>query len=277
MTALVAAAAAALAGAAVVEFVLMARGRERHRGIGVRRAAVGGGRLALARKTALPVPEDLGARIEAARLGAAVDVPAVMWAKVLLAAVAGGLALAPASLAPSGPSVLLLLAFPVAGFLGPDAWLAWRSRRFQVMVLAEVPDVADRLCLAVSAGLAPVRATALACRAGNGPLSGDLAAAADAALAGVPLVEALERVVVRCPVPEVRSLVAALLRSQGQGTDIAPFLDDLARGARRRQSLVLRDRAQKAGPKIQLAVALLLVPAAMALIAAALVSGLFSA
>ncbi|MFM9126797.1 MAG: hypothetical protein ACKOTA_04405, partial [Solirubrobacterales bacterium] len=43
------------------------------------------------------------------------------------------------------------------------------------------------LCLAVTAGLAPVRATALACRAGSGPLSGELAAAADAALAGVPL------------------------------------------------------------------------------------------
>ena len=93
----------------------------------------------------------------------------------------------------------------------------------------------------------------------------------------MPLARALERVVRRCPVPEVRSLAAALVRSQEQGTDIAPFLDEVARGARRRRSLVLRDRAQKAAPKIQLAVALLLVPAAMALVAAALVSGLFSA
>ncbi|MFM9164874.1 MAG: type II secretion system F family protein [Solirubrobacterales bacterium] len=274
MTALVAAAAAAVAGAAAVELVLMAGGRRR--GLGIRRVAAGG-RLALARKAALPVPEDLRARIAAARLGPAVDVRAVMGAKVLLAAAAGALALAPASLSSSGPAVLLLLGLPVAGFLAPDAWLAWRSRRTQAIVLAEVPDVADRLCLAVTAGLAPVRATALACRAGSGPLSGELAAAADAALAGVPLAEALGRVALRCPVPEVRSLVAALLRSQGQGTDIAPFLDDLAGAARRRQSLVLRDRAQKAGPKIQLAVALLLVPAAMALIASALASGLFSA
>ena len=274
MTALVAAAAASLAGVAAVELALMAGGR--HRVLGVRRVAIGG-RLALARKTALPVPEDLGARIEAARLGPSVDVRTVMGAKVLLALAAGALALAPASLSSSGPAVLLLLGLPVAGFLGPDAWLAWRSRRTQVIVLSEVADVADRLCLAVTAGLAPVRATALACRAGSGPLSCELAAAADAALAGVPLAKALARVAARCPVPEVRSLVAALVRSQEQGTDIAPFLDDLARGARRRRSLVLRDRAQKAGPKIQLAVALLLVPAAMALIAAALTSGLFSA
>lgn len=275
MTALAAGVAAALGGAAAVELTLIIRGRRRGRGVA--RKGIAGSPIAFARRAALPVPEDLGARIGAARLRSGVDVTAVMGMKVLLAAAMGALALAPASLSASGPAVLLLLALPVAGFLSPDAWLAWRSRRVQAAVLAELPDVADRLHLAVTAGLPPVRAAAVACGAGRGPLSGEIAAAAGAAGAGMPLAGALERVVVRCPGPEVRSLVAALLRSQEQGTDIAPFLDDLAREARRRQSLALRDRAQKAGPKIQLAVALLLVPAAMALIAAALTSGLFSA
>jgi tight adherence protein C len=275
MTALAAAAAAAAAGAAVTEFLLI---------VGRRGRAPGAGRLIRmarwlpsVRPAGMPVPDDLRARIEAARLGPGVDVRLVMGAKLLLAAGAGVVAFALASLSPGGTAVLLLLALPAAAFLIPDAILGWRSRRIQSGVLAEVPDVADRLHLVVSGGLGPVRAIAVACGPGSGPLSRELAAASDAAQAGVPFASALQRVVGRCPVPEVRSLVAALLRSQEQGTDIAGFLDELARDARRRQALALRDRAQKAGPKIQLAVALLLVPAAMALIASALASGLFSA
>ena len=181
MTALVAAVAAALAGVAAVElFQVRARRPRRRRG---RRSPAGKRWLALARRTGLPVPDDLSALIESARLGHRLDVRAVLGAKVLLAVAAGALALAPASLSPSGPAVLLLLALPVGGFLLPDAWLAWRARRNQAAVLEEVPDVADRLHLAVSAGLAPVRAAAVACGAGGGPLSGELSAAADAAQA----------------------------------------------------------------------------------------------
>ncbi len=275
MTVLVAAAAAATAGAAAVEFLLMVPRGGRTAGSG--RFARMAGRLSLARPAGLPAPDDLRTRIDSARLGPGVDVRQVMGVKVLLATGAGAAAFALASLSLAGPAVLLLLALPVAGFLLPDAWLAWRARRVRAGVLSEVPDVADRLHLVVSGGLGPVRAIAVACGSGAGPLSGELAAAADAAQAGVPLARALERHVDRCPVPEVRSLAAALVRSQEQGTDIAAFLEDLSRDARRRQAVRLRDRAQKAGPKIQLAVALLLVPAAMALIAAALASGLFSA
>lgn len=275
MTALAAAAAAAAAGVAAAELLLVLGTGGRTPGAGrfIRLAR----RLPSVRPAGMPVPDDLRARIEAARLGPGVDVRLVMGAKLLLAAGAGAAAFAIASLSPGGNAVLLLLALPAAAFLVPDAVLGWRSRRIQSGVLAEVPDVADRLHLVVSGGMGPVRAIAVACGPGSGPLSRELAAASDAAQAGVPLARALHRVVRRCPVPEVRSLVAALIRSQEQGTDIAGFLEDLARDARRRQALRLRDRAQKAGPKIQLAVALLLVPAAMALIAAALASGLFSA
>ena len=70
------------------------------------------------------------------------------------------------------------------------------------------------------------------------------------------------------------TLVAAIARSERHGAPLAPALQSLATEARAEQSRRLRDRAARAAPKIQLVVALVLVPAVMLLVAAVLVQGL---
>lgn len=219
-------------------------------------------------------PDDLQARLDAAQLPGDIDASALMALKVGLAVCAGATAFVAASLEAFVAAPLVLLAAPVCGFLLPDLILRRRARRIGREVAAEVPELADRLHLAISAGLAPLAAAAIAGGASEGTLSRELSRAAATACAGEPLAGALERLVRRCPAPGARSIAAALLRSQEQGTDIAPALLAIAESARRDASLRLRDRAQRASPKIQLVVALLLVPAAMCLIAAALISGL---
>ena len=268
-------AAGVLAAPALLQAAGLLRGALRR---SARRPAGGPARhlLLAARRLARVHPEDLQAKVDAAQLPRDLDSAALMGIKVSLAAATGGLLFVAASVSPLPAGSFLLLVAPPAAFLVPDALLARRARRVQAAVAAEIPELADRLHLAVCAGLPPVRAIAVAARQGPGPLSRELAAAASAAQAGVQLSRALDRVTRRCPVPEVRSIAAALIRSQRQGSDIAPLLLDVSRSARRRSSLDIRDRAQKAAPKIQLAVALLLVPAAMALIGSALLSGLFS-
>lgn len=223
------------------------------------------------------LPDDLQAKVDAAHLPPGLDGRALIGLKLSLAAVAATLAFIAASLSvlPAAPVFMLLL--PTAGFLAPDLVLGRRARRISREAVAEVPDFADRLHLAVSAGLPPLSAAAIASERRAGLFSREVAVAVAAAQAGLPFAASLERLVRRCPGPEVRSIAAALRRSQEQGTDIAPVLLDISESARREASLRLRDRAQRAAPKIQLAVALLLVPAAMALIAAALLSGLFKA
>lgn len=230
---------------------------------------------AAARRFARVPPDDLRARVDAAHLPGPVDAGVVMGAKLVIALGLAGTVVIADSLGSLPAAPLLMVVAPVAGFLFPDLVLGRRARRIASRIRAEVPELADRLHLAVSAGLAPLRAAAVAAAPGQGPLSRELAIAAACARSGVPFDAALDRFMRRCPSADARAMAAALLRSQHQGSDIAPVLLAIAEASRREASLRLRDRAQRAAPKIQLAVALLLVPAAMALIAAALVSGLF--
>lgn len=225
-------------------------------------------------RVAPPAPPGLAERLAAAGAPASVGPGEVMAMKLGLAA-AAPLALLPVTgAAPGRLSTLLLLAAPVAGFLAPDLAIARRARRRAAALRAEAPDVLDRLRLAVEAGLSPGLALERAAAHGRGPLSAELRGLGAAVACGAPRGAALERLRRRCPVPEVRALAAALTRADRHGAPLGPQLAALAAGARAERARRVRSRAQRAAPKIQLVVALLLVPAALLLIAAGLLAGL---
>ncbi len=69
-------------------------------------------------------------------------------------------------------------------------------------------------------------------------------------------------------------LVAALERTERHGAPLGPALAALAADARARRAQRLRERAARAAPKIQLVVALLLVPAVMLVVGAAMAGAL---
>ena len=108
----------------------------------------------------------------------------------------------------------------------------------------------------------------------HGVLAGELAAAAARIELGAPRDAALGELVARCPAAGVATLTAAIARSDRHGAPLAPALEALAAEARAEQARRLRDAAARAAPKIQLVVALVLVPAVMLLIGAVLVRGL---
>jgi tight adherence protein C len=91
---------------------------------------------------------------------------------------------------------------------------------------------------------------------------------------GVPLERALAGLADRAPLPEVRALIAALERARRHGAPLAETLAAQARDARFALARRIREEAARAGPKIQLVVALLLVPSVLLLVAAALASAL---
>ena len=72
----------------------------------------------------------------------------------------------------------------------------------------------------------------------------------------------------------VALLVSAMGRADRHGVALGPALSALAADARARRAQALRERAARAAPKIQLVVALLLVPSAMLVVGAALAGGL---
>jgi len=266
--ALLAAVAAATGAVALAEGLAVAAGRRRSGGRGRRARAL----PAAVRLRPPAAPADLGARIEAAGSEAAVG--DLMVLKCLLAGLALAAALAAVAGAPSGVGSLVVVAAPAAGFLAPDAALASRARRRARALRAEAPDVLDRMRLAVEAGLGPARAVEAAGSHGRGPLAAELRALAGAAELGVPRAQALARLRRRCPLPEVEALAAALARADRHGTPLGPALAALAAAARAERARQVHERAQRAAPKIQLVVALLLVPAALLAVAAGLLAGL---
>ena len=227
---------------------------------------------ALGRRLGAPASAaGVDARVRAAGTPFGWTVPEVMAAKAG-AALAGGLAGLPlASLAPGRLGIVVLAGSPVAGFLAPDLALRRRAARRAASIALELPDVAELLRVAVQAGLPPTRALAEVGRRHPGLLARELAAAADRMSLGVAQDEALEHLAMRAPVAGVTALTAALRRAAAHGAPLDASLDAIAADARAERARRVRDRAARAAPKIQLIVALLLVPAVLLLIAAALV------
>jgi tight adherence protein C len=217
-------------------------------------------------------PADLASRLEAA--GApmtAAEVGAVKWGAAVAAAVA---ALPLATLLPGRLGPVAIAIAPAGAFLAPDLWLARRTRRRRAAMAVELADVLDLLHVAVAAGLTPMRALDEVGRRRSGPLAGELRAAATRAALGVPRADALARLTRRCPLEGVTALTAAIVRAERHGAPLAPALIALAADARAQRAQRLRERAGRAAPKIQLVVALLLVPAVMLLVGACLAAAL---
>jgi tight adherence protein C len=210
----------------------------------------------------------LAARIAAAGLDAGVqDVMAVKAGLALLGAL---IALPLAQASPGRLGLTVMAAAPGAGFFTPDAWLRRRTRIRRRAIEAELADVLDLLRVAVASGLAPRRALAEVGRRRAGALAAELRRAAGRTALGVPSERALAELEARCPADGIAALVAALRRADRHGAPLASALAALAADARARQAQRTAEAAARAAPKIQLVVALLLVPAVMLLIAAAL-------
>lgn len=229
------------------------------------------GRGAVGRRGA---PADLEQRIAAAGRPGGLGPREIMAAKVAGAVAAAGLGVPFGVLAPGRLGALIVAAAPVAGFLGPDLWLRRRAAGRARRVRRELPALLDLLRVSVAAGSSLAAALAEVGERAGGPLAAEWRAVGGEVALGVPLEQALAAMGRRLPQPEVTALCAALDRARRHG---APLGDTLA-GQSRDARLALRRRvaedAAKAGPKIQLVVALLLVPSVLLLVAAALAAAL---
>jgi tight adherence protein C len=229
----------------------------------------------LGRRIGVPAaPRDLEARLAAAGLAARLRPGDAMAMK------AGGGAAAVLASAPviaTLPLRLMMLALPLAaaaGFLALDLHLIRRGRRRAQQARVELADVLDLLRVAIAAGLPTGRALAEVGRHRGGLVAAELRALAERLTLGVPRADALAELRRALPVPALATLVAAIERADRHGASLAPALTALAEEARANRARALRDQAARAAPRIQLAIALLLVPAVLLLVAAGLVHGL---
>jgi tight adherence protein C len=241
------------------------------RGTRVLRAlAAVGGRL----RAGGPVPRDLAARIAAAGQPAGLGVREVMAAKVGAALTFGAVGLPIAAAAPGRLGPLIAVLAPPAGFLAPDLWLARLAAARARRVRRELPTLLDLLRVTVEAGSSLGEALRSVGERAQGPLAYEWRAVGREVALGEPLATALAGMVERVPLPEVRAVVAALERARRHGAPLADTLAAQARDARFALARRVREDAARAGPKMQLAVALLLVPSVLLLVAAALAAAL---
>ena len=265
---------------AVAAAVLAAAGIVELAAAGLRGARPRGGRIAgilgaLGARLGVPAaPDALARRLDAAGAPPGLAVADVMALKWGAAAAAGLAGLPVATVLPGRLGPVALVAAPAAAFLAPDAVIARRARRRTTAIAEDIADVLDLLHVAVEAGLTPLRALGEVGRRRGGVLAGELGATAAMAALGVPRAQALDRLTRRCPSDGVTALVAAIRRTERHGAPLGPALSALAADARAQRAQRLRERAARAAPKIQLVVALLLVPATMLLVAAALAAAL---
>lgn len=263
MTVLLAALAGLVAAAGIVELAQAPRRRGRGR------AAL----VALGRRLGAPAPPpDLAARLDAAGAPLTVTDAMALKAGAALAGALGALILAAG--APGRVGLALPPAGAAAGFIALDAWLRVRTHRRAEAMALELPDVLDLLRVALEAGLPPTRALHEVGRSHRGVLAAELARAAARTHLGVPRREALATLRRRAPVDGIAAVTTVLERADRLGAPPAEALAALARDARETRARARAEAAARAAPKIQLVVALLLVPSVMLLVAAALAPAL---
>jgi tight adherence protein C len=195
-----------------------------------------------------------------------------LFPKVACAGVGGLVALLAAPAAPGRLGLLVAAGMPAAGFLAPDALRERRARLRRRRLLAALPDALDLLAVGAAAGRAPAAGLAELAAAGDGPLAAELRIAVAELSCGRSFAEALEGLRERVPGAEIATLCATVERSRRYGSPLAEQLQRQAGALRRDQRRAVEERAARAAPKIQLVVALVLVPSVLLMIAAALIA-----
>jgi tight adherence protein C len=216
---------------------------------------------------------DLRSRLVRAGLAGRIDMRALLASKCAGAVAGAGVGLLAAPAAPGRLALVVALGLPFAGFFAPDALLERRARSRAAELRAALPDALDLLATAAAAGRSPLAGFAEVA-AGEGPLARELGIVAAEAGCGSSQSQALAELRRRMPAPELAAMAGVIERSRRHGSPLADQLYEQASSLRAAQRRRIGERAAKAAPKIQLVVALLLVPSVLLMIAAGLLANM---
>jgi tight adherence protein C len=197
---------------------------------------------------------------------------AVLLGKLSGTLIGGVAAWVAAPAAPGRISLLVAAGLPAAGFLLPDALLEREARRRHRRLVGALPDALDLLAVGATSGRGPATGFAEIARSGTGPLADELRMTAADLSSGRSLAEALRGLRDRVPGSELATLCASIERSHRLGSPLAEQLRRQSSALRRDQRRLVEERAARAAPKIQLVVALILVPSVLLMIAAGLIA-----
>jgi tight adherence protein C len=189
------------------------------------------------------------------------DIEKLLAAKVLLAGIGGMLGLAVFASNPTMATLFAGAAFTGGGFFAPDIVLGAKGRERQKQIERSFPGVLDQLTICVEAGLGLDAAIARAAHSGKGPLAAELARVLQDVQLGVSRQAALEAMVKRTDVSDIRHFVVALGQANRYGVPIVQALRVQAMEAREQRRTRAEERAQKLSVKLLFPLVFCILPA----------------
>lgn len=152
--------------------------------------------------------------------------------------------------APSTMSFAAAATAGVVGYLVPDVVLARKAATRQLAISNKLPDTLDQLTICVEAGLGFDAAMARVCRSGRGPLAQELIRLLQDLRVGVPRSEALDSLLARTDVPELRQFVHAVIQAESYGVSISRVLRTQAIEQREKRRFRAEEQAMKLPVKV---------------------------
>lgn len=227
---------------------------------------------------AVPVSEALVERAASRRIVQAVaaagldprsGVSTLARSRVALAQTGCAFGLVLAIAHPLGIAIACVLA--PAGYFGPARWVEVRARQRRRRVVRELPELIDLVVICTESGMALEPSLRLAAERLPGVLATEVGYTLRELDLGTPRRAAYVALSERLGVPELTGLVGSLLQADELGAPIASVLTrqgELLRSARTQD---IREHAARAAPKVQLVVAMVMVPAALLVVLGVLI------
>lgn len=164
-----------------------------------------------------------------------------------------GIAVAFFLLAGGGASrntVLMAILVVLLGYLGPNAWLDRKVRDRKKLIERQLPDIIDQMTVSVEAGLGFDAAMARSAAARSGPLADELGRVIQDIQVGMPRDDALERLIERTDVADLRQFVVAIRQSTKHGLPIARVLRVQSQELREKRRARVEEKAASLPVKI---------------------------
>ncbi len=163
----------------------------------------------------------------------------------------------------ANPGVVMAVfagALVLIGYFAADLVMDGKARERQGAIELQLPDVLDQLTICVEAGLGFEAAMARVAE-NTGPLPGEIGRTLQDIQIGVPRDEALENLLNRTDVLDLRTFVHAFVQAERYGIPVAQVLRIQAAEMRDKRKIRAEERAMKMPVKLVFPVVLCILPA----------------
>lgn len=192
---------------------------------------------------------------------------AVFWAIVVLVVIViaikyvyGRPDLAPVQL------VMLVIVFTAMGAAMPWIMLRIMAQKRQKLIMKQLPEVLDLLCVSVQAGLSFDAALRRIVERMDGPLIEECTRMLEDVRMGLPRRQALRMMGERCEVQEVALFVTAIIQAERLGTSLGKTLNNQAINMRERRRQAVKAEAMKAPVKMIFPLVLFIFPSVFVIV-----------